>query len=394
MNYYQILGVASNANYGAIKYAYKQLAVRYHPDKNPENPEAEARFKEINNAYQTLSDPIKRAAYDNTLRYGAFEKTYTDPYRQYRYATYQKQRRSFFEKAKKYKKQRNRKANIWTIGIVSAISIIFLSVSWYNRYLDQQEENRLNALDQETIQLAHEQYTAGIFNDALLILENYLKDQGNRKSVKEAKKAYLDELTQMANHDYEEKHYRDALRSFKIIFNYQDNLPLDTYNKVAKSSRIVGNFDDAISAYQHLANKLPHEMEPHLQIALIYTYNLVDYKKAVEHFNLAKEITIKSYIEMYGKAFVLVFDPKDIPESHYLLYSGLGYAASKAEEYQVANDALEWAIILRPDRPEAYYINGIVYQQKGARQLACDNWSKARAFGMDEAIELMNNNCY
>ncbi len=393
MNYYQQLGVAQNASTEAIKYAYKRLAFRYHPDKNPDDISAEARFKEINNAYQILSDPIKRAAYDNKLKYGTYEKTYTDPYRQYRYATYKTQRRNLYERAKKFKKQQNRKANIWTLSIVAAISIVFLTVSWINSYLDQQEENRLMARDQEAIAQAREQYTAGVFSNALMILDKYLKVNGNRKSVKEEKKVYLEALNLMANEDYEKKNYRDALRSYKIIFNHQEELPLDLYNKVAKSSRIIGNFDDAISAYQHLANKLPYEFEPHLQIALIYTYNLMDYDKAVEHFNHAKEITIRSYIETYGKAFVLVFKPKDIPETHYLLYSGLGYAASQANQLQVANDALEWAIILRPERPEAYYINGIVYQQKGAMQLACDNWSKASGFGMREATELYNANC-
>ena len=65
---YEVLGVGRNASEADIKRAFRKLAVQHHPDKNPGDPEAQARFKEITQAHQILSDPDKRAAYD---RYGA-----------------------------------------------------------------------------------------------------------------------------------------------------------------------------------------------------------------------------------------------------------------------------------------------------------------------------------
>jgi curved DNA-binding protein len=64
LDYYEILGVPRNADEKAIKKAYRQLARRYHPDVNPDDEAAADRFKEINEAYQVLSDPQKRARYD------------------------------------------------------------------------------------------------------------------------------------------------------------------------------------------------------------------------------------------------------------------------------------------------------------------------------------------
>lgn len=64
-NYYQILGVGKNASLEEIKKAYRNLARKYHPDANPNNKQAEEKFKEINEAYEVLSDPEKRSKYDN-----------------------------------------------------------------------------------------------------------------------------------------------------------------------------------------------------------------------------------------------------------------------------------------------------------------------------------------
>lgn len=71
-DYYEILGVSKNATPQEMKQAYRKLALKWHPDRNPNNKEAESKFKEINQAYEVLSDSKKKEAYDQ-FGHAAFE---------------------------------------------------------------------------------------------------------------------------------------------------------------------------------------------------------------------------------------------------------------------------------------------------------------------------------
>ena len=80
-DYYDVLGVSKNASPEDLKSAYRKLAVKYHPDKNPGDTKAEDKFKEASEAYGILSDKEKKQNYDN-FGHAAFENgclLYTSP---------------------------------------------------------------------------------------------------------------------------------------------------------------------------------------------------------------------------------------------------------------------------------------------------------------------------
>ena len=66
-DYYEVLGVTRTVTEQELKSSYRKLALQFHPDRNPNNPDAEEKFKEVSEAYAVLADTDKRAVYD---RYG------------------------------------------------------------------------------------------------------------------------------------------------------------------------------------------------------------------------------------------------------------------------------------------------------------------------------------
>src|ERR1700737_284710 len=84
-DYYEVLGVGRNASEEEVKRAYRKLAVKFHPDKNPDDPHAEEKFKELGEAYDVLMDADKRAAYDRFghaafAQGGGFRGGFHDPF--------------------------------------------------------------------------------------------------------------------------------------------------------------------------------------------------------------------------------------------------------------------------------------------------------------------------
>lgn len=124
MDYYEILGLSSGASQEQIRRAYRTLAKKYHPDRNP-SPEAAARMSEINDAYDVLSDPVKRRAYDSRFT-NIF--TYAEPRREDPREAYKREylRKRREEDRKAWESRRRWQQRVHTIMWYACIPVALL----------------------------------------------------------------------------------------------------------------------------------------------------------------------------------------------------------------------------------------------------------------------------
>jgi curved DNA-binding protein CbpA len=166
-DYYQILEIPKGASKEDIKSAYKRLALKYHPDRNPNNPFAEEYFKKVNEAYHILSDDNKRMIYDytsNTIQYTYTSTTSAPHYdarekntNTYQSSTYEPYRNSYDPKNFVSKKTQNR---IKIITII-ALLVVVIGSAWLSFYLNGQAAHKYY---QEALEYMREnQYRSAIF---------------------------------------------------------------------------------------------------------------------------------------------------------------------------------------------------------------------------------------
>ncbi len=113
-NYYKILAVDKNADENVIKKAYRKLAKQWHPDKNPDNKKAEDRFKEVSEAYDVLSDAVKRKKFDDFINVSNTNTTYS--YRNASDFTGKEYEPEFSEFFKQFFKKKGRKKHSYFKG--------------------------------------------------------------------------------------------------------------------------------------------------------------------------------------------------------------------------------------------------------------------------------------
>lgn len=142
-NYYILLGVKSTASFDELKIAYRILAKKYHPDKNPDNKKAEEYFKEIQQAYTVLSNPDKRQKYDLKIPGGkAFrqQKQYTQPAGSaYQYAQQQTQQQKYTTRKTQTSKHDKTEGYQIPVSIGVALILLYFIISYSTHNKTQKE---------------------------------------------------------------------------------------------------------------------------------------------------------------------------------------------------------------------------------------------------------------
>jgi len=329
-NLYQILGVSKTATTQEIKKAFRSLAKEYHPDKNRSNTYADEQFKQINEAYQVLSDNDKKAQYDLILNYSSVYATqsYTvkrdvrtsPPYRSKESAvTAEHLAKKAQRKKEQHLKAFNRMATFLLVFVFLFGSII--AVVEYDKI--KKEEKRIALIHSREMKIK------ALVNSLknLVLKKNFKKAYLNVEAQRSMNSSTVDislikineALLSEANKMYEQQNYKQASIDYNLYLQ-------ESYDQNPIVALRTAN------CYLQLNNTILAEST----------------------FTKTCDYLIASYIRFHGLNYYYNMNPEYIEEYHFEAFLGKGMAAYANANYSKSLIAFTFAQYLRPNHPIIY----------------------------------------
>lgn len=404
MNLYQILGVSENATSGEIRMAYKRLAFQYHPDRNPDNPEAEEILKAINGAYEVLSSHERRARYDLLLSYQQFETTTSstaDPTsydRKYgtahHYTTEEESARPSSSWYTAEDRARDEKrALIIIVRFIAVIIVLVVAHAFTRSYLENSRIAEQEALYTAVFGDAMTYYEQQNFRACLLELDAIIARQPNETQAHLFRQRLLGELRKDANQHFERKDYRKSLEYLLIIREFESVFGMEFYYRLSECYRQLKDYPASIEVLQYVLKISDREVFAYHQLALIHRDAMREEKKALTFFDKAIQVMIDDYRAIYGEAYPMLINPQKVPELHTSVFHERARLRLQMGNVQAALKDLSWLEHLRPGHPPYLFTKGECLLKIGRRAEACRTWETAASKGYTAALESLKKFC-
>ena len=380
-DYYEILGIDRNANGIKIRAAYKRQAMLYHPDRNAGDKEAEEKFKQINEAYHTLSDPLKKYRYDNGQN-PDHEQVLTEAYwrevKKRKYYEFRRAQQFTYRIDKEYFKVQ---ALAFLVFIVLS-GICFAMIHSVNYYIDQRQAQhwRENSL---RLKKVYSLFDDQKFDQAFSMINGLRKNQPLDFRFNFAHDSLIAELRLQANASYEEHNFEQAVYYYTILSKEENPVRLETLNMIAHCQYYLGQYEQSLHALKQLLNQQPWNLELIYRIAIINIEKVGDQKEALHYLSLGKKLFKKNLTEVYGAAFEVVMDPNDVPDVYYTIFIARARTNLHLRNYREAITDCNWAIALRKKEAEPYQLRALSKVAMNLRLGACEDLGKAFELGLD-----------
>ncbi len=356
-DYYSILGVSFYASSEEIKRNYKRLALRYHPDRNPDNPAAEEEFKKINTAYQVLSDPQKKQQYDQLIfsvltQYFGQESVET--------ARPAPPRRPHNPEHKVVTPLTRRHARYVYALFVGGL--FFLAIFIWRFYFFMELFTAKTATEK-----AWGAYHAQEYGRALGLLSDVFK-----RAVEPPDASYLKGLIELRHFDRYEEAHRFIERAIHMTHLEEKPVPLHYHFERAHAAYYLRRYDDATRDLDTVLMHLPNHRHTQFLTAEILLYHEKRYAAAIAMYRLSAESDTFAHRATLGEAI----------------------ARLQLKEYDRALALLESAHRKQPEDGVLYYYKGIHQLEAAADTMrACMLFEKARNRGVREAISQQYAHC-
>jgi curved DNA-binding protein CbpA len=392
IDHYKILGVSRKANNEEIKSRFKKLALQYHPDKNPGDPYSEEKFKEVNRAYQVLSDSYKRHQYDfvHDYQYRAPrpQRTTREPFYYPPFSKHRKTPVGDYQFGWPYLK-----SQLIAFSFVFIVAALVMGVKYtYDQYR-QGKEIRLAELRAERFEEAQGYFDQGQYRKALDIVMDMYAQNKLAKSIRDYRDNFVGEVLTKAEEQYDQELFESALVNFSIVTDYQRLENPKVYLKMADCHKALGEYDEAVKDLDMVLMGDKENLKLNYQIGSIYLNILNNPEEARPYFDQAR-IRIKQILtQTYGHAAELVMDPKTSPEIYFEVFFSRAKILTHMEDYEEAIKDSNWCVFLRPDNGEAYYLRAQNYHGINNKIRACKNWNEASRLGYQPAREMIGQFC-
>lgn len=389
-DYYEALGVSQTASQTQIKAAFKKMAMRYHPDRNPGNKEAEETFKYLNEAYHTLSDPVKRARYD--ARFHIITEEINDAYwqeiRYKRYQQWKKSRDSYYRLDKNYFRIQGLAFLVFLL--IAGFCFAVINTAHYYVRQQQLEKWRSNSMQ---LRQVNGLFGQGRFDDAFSMIRSLEESDPLDFRFGFARDSLVGELRKQADDEFRQKDFRSAITHYLVLKNYENPVRFETLENMSDCQYYLGNYKEALEALKHLHNQQPGDLGLVYKIAIINLEKLDNPQEALQYFSMGKKLFKDNLSRVYGNAFQIVMNPSDAPDIYYSIFKGRALANMKMGNYGEAVTDCNWAVFLRPDNGEGYYLRAVANVRTRDFSAVCTDARKAKQLGYTQAMTISSRYC-
>ena len=387
-SYYQILGVSEHASQAEIKIAFKQLAVKYHPDKNQSDPGMEELFKEVNHAYQILSNPYEKARYDIKLKYGTYQPNHTPS--PPRYAPGRKGGRTQYSEPKvNYRENWIATAYAW--GFTFIVAIVIMGIVGIKNYFDEIKREELLAQRRLEFEDVKKLYASGQIRQSLELINGLGTFFEPEKDMAIYKDHMYDSLLLNGNTSYFDQDFKNAIFYFELIEAYAPSKPIQIKSQLATAYKETNQPYKSIKKLKELLILNYRTLDIYMSLAEIYRDQLNDLEEAKRYYEIANEQTTQNYRAVYGDAFPLIMDGKYLPSAHYFLYLNLASIYLESGDPEKAIKATKWNVRMWPDSAANYIVAGKGYLALEKKSQACQQFRIAKRLGYRGPLPI---NCF